>query len=68
MTQRLHQTTGGDWAELFTDVGDIGNGDRQRNLDGVAARLNGEPITMPDAADGFAVQRLIETILENGGA
>lgn len=65
---RISSTGGGDWTEELADAGDIGRLDRQRNLDGVAARLGGEPITMPDAADGFAVQRLIETLLENSKA
>ena len=60
---RISSSDGGDWIEEFTDIEDIGDGDRQRNLDGVAARLTGAPSTMPDAADGFAVQQLIEALL-----
>lgn len=65
---RISSSDGGDWTGEFTDLEDIGSIDRRRNLDGVAARLTGAPSAMPDAADGFAVQKLIETILKNGRA
>ena len=60
---RISSSDGGPWREKFTDMADIGAADRQRNLDGVARRLNGEIINMPDAADGLAVQELIEALL-----
>lgn len=63
---RVSSSDGGDWAEEFTDIEDIGGGDRQRNLDGVVAHLTGAPSAMPVAADGFAVQELIEAILASG--
>lgn len=65
---RISSSEGGDWIEEFTDIGDIGGGDRRRNLDAVVAHLTGAPSPMPNAADGFAVQELIETILNNGKA
>ena len=65
---KISSSTGGDWNEEFTDLEDIGSADRLRNLDAVAARFTGTPVTMPDATDGFAVQQLIETILKNGKA
>lgn len=63
---RISSSNGGGWTEEFTDIEDIGSNDRQRNLDGAAAHFSGAPVTMPNAADGFAVQKLIETILECG--
>ena len=60
---RISSSTGGVWAEEFTNLEDIGANDRQRTLDGVARRLRGETINMADAADGFAVQRLVEALL-----
>lgn len=60
---RISTSDGGPWQELFTDITDLSNKDRQRTLDGVAARLNGEDNKMPTAADGFAVQQLVEALL-----
>jgi hypothetical protein len=54
---------GGPWREEFTDIEDFGAADRQRNLDDIARRLNGKTINAPDAADGLAVQELIEALL-----
>ena len=65
---RISSSDGGDWTGEFSDVEDIAGGDRRRNLDGVAALMSGAPTTMPDAADGFAVQKLIESILANEAA
>jgi len=63
---RISSSDGGVWTPEFTDIEDIGTHDRQRTLDGVASRLNGEAINMADAADGFAVQKLIEALLASG--
>ncbi len=60
---RISSSGGGLWHEEFTDIPNIGDQDRQRTLDGVAARLNGEVNKMPTAADGFAVQKLVEGLL-----
>lgn len=60
---RISESDGGPWQELFTDIPNISDQDRQRTLDGVTARLNGEANKMPTAADGFAVQQLIEELL-----
>lgn len=60
---RISSSDGGPWHEEFTDIPNIGDQDRQRTLDGVAARLNGEANKMPTAADGFAVQKLVEALL-----
>lgn len=60
---RMSCSDGGPWQEQFTDVADIGANDRQRTLDGIARRLQGESINMADAADGLAVQRLVEALL-----
>jgi 1,5-anhydro-D-fructose reductase (1,5-anhydro-D-mannitol-forming) len=53
------------WTEQFTELEDIGACDRQRTLDGVAGYFNGDAINMADAADGFAVQQLVEALLNN---
>lgn len=60
---RISESDGSPWQELFTDIPDLSDQDRQRTLDGVAARLNGEVNKMPTAADGFAVQKLVEALL-----
>jgi predicted dehydrogenase len=60
---RISSSDGGDWVEQFTEIEDIGAGDRQRNLDGAAAVFAGTPATMPNAVDGFAVQKLVEDML-----
>jgi len=60
---RISSSSGGVWTEEFTDLEDIGASDRQRTLDGVSGRLHGEAINMADAADGFAVQKLVEALL-----
>lgn len=60
---RISTSDGGDWQELFTDTADISAKDRQRTLDGVAERLDGTANRMPTAADGLAVQRLVEALL-----
>ena len=60
---RLSIASNGDWKGLFADIADIGREDRKRTLDGVAACLAGEPMTMPGIADALAVQELIEEIL-----
>jgi 1,5-anhydro-D-fructose reductase (1,5-anhydro-D-mannitol-forming) len=60
---RIRSSDGGDWVEQFTKIEDIGAADRQRNLDGAAAIFDGAPATMPNAVDGFAVQKLVEDIL-----
>ena len=60
---RISESDGGPWQELFTDIPHISDQDRQRTLDGVAERLNGEANKMPTAADGFAVQQLVEELL-----
>jgi 1,5-anhydro-D-fructose reductase (1,5-anhydro-D-mannitol-forming) len=60
---RITESNGGPWQELFTDIPNISDQDRQRTLDGVAARLNGEANKMPTTADGFAVQQLVEGLL-----
>lgn len=60
---RMSCSDGGPWQEQYTDLTDIGANDRQRTLDGVARRLKGEAVNMADAADGFAVQKLVETLL-----
>lgn len=65
---RVSVSDGGPWTQLFTDIEDMGANDRQRNLDGVAARFDGKPSPMPDAADGFAVQKLVEALLSGGQA
>lgn len=60
---RISSSDGSPWQELFTDIPNISDQDRQRTLDGVAARLNGEANKMPTAADGYAVQQLVEGLL-----
>ena len=60
---RISSSTGGAWVEEFTNHEDIGANDRQRTLDGVSSRLHGGSINMADAADGFAVQKLVEALL-----
>jgi predicted dehydrogenase len=60
---RIGMSDGGPWREEFTDIEDFGAADRQRNLDDIARRLNGKTINAPDAADGLAVQELIEALL-----
>jgi 1,5-anhydro-D-fructose reductase (1,5-anhydro-D-mannitol-forming) len=60
---RITQSDGGPWQELFTDIPNLSDKDRQRTLDGVAARLNGEINKMPTANDGYAVQQLVEGLL-----
>lgn len=60
---RISSSDGGRWHEEFTDIPNIGDQDRQRTLDGVAARLNGEDNKMATAADGFAVQKLVEGLI-----
>ena len=72
MSYRLHSggrisaSDGGPWAEQFTEISDIGDKERQRTLDGVAARLRGEDINMPTARDGFEVQKLVKHLLAAG--
>lgn len=61
---RISESDGGPWQQLFTDIPDISDQDRQRTLDGVAARLRGETNKMPTAADGFAIQQLVEGLLK----
>ena len=60
---RLSTADNGAWREAFADIADIGREDRKRTLDGVAACLAGEPVTMPSVADALAVQELIEVIV-----
>lgn len=60
---RISESDGGPWQELFIDIPNISDKDRQLTLDGVAARLNGETNKMPTAADGYAVQQLVERLL-----
>ncbi len=60
---RLSTASNGTWREEFTDLTDIGQEDRKRTLDGVAACLAGEAMTMPSIADALAVQEIIEEIL-----
>lgn len=60
---RISSSDGGTWHEEFTNIPNIGDQDRQRTLDGVATRLNDEDNKMPTAADGFAVQKLVEALL-----
>lgn len=60
---RISSSDGSPWQELFTDISNLSDKDRQRTLDGVAARLNGEDNKMPTAAEGFAVQKLVEALL-----
>lgn len=60
---RISSSDGGPWHEEFTDIPNLSDKDRQRTLDGVAARLNGEVNKMPTAGDGFAVQKLVEALL-----
>jgi len=63
---RISSSSGGAWAEEFTDLEDIGANDRQRTLDGVATYLTDGEINMANAADGFAVQKLVEALLASG--
>jgi len=60
---RVYASDGGEWTEQFKELENISANDRQRTLDGLAARLNGEPNSMATAADGLAVQKLIEALL-----
>jgi hypothetical protein len=60
---RLSTACNGTWQEEFAGLADLDHEDRKRTLDGVAACLAGEPITMPRVADALAVQELIEEIL-----
>jgi len=60
---RISSSDGGPWHKEFTDIPNIGDQDRQRTLDGVAACLKGEVNKMPTATDGFAVQKLVEGLL-----
>lgn len=60
---RVSMSDGGQWREPFTDIPNISDKDRQRTLDGVAERLNGHANNIPVAADGFAVQKLVEGLL-----
>ncbi len=53
----------GSWREEFSEIANLGQEDRRRSLDGVAAKLDGELIEMPSVADALAVQELIEEIL-----
>ena len=72
MSYRLHSggrisaSDGSPWTEQFTEISDIGDKERQRTLDGVAARLRGEDINMPTARDGFEVQKLVKHLLAAG--
>ncbi len=63
---RISFSTGDAWTELFADNEDISATDRQRTLDGVHIHLQGGPINMASAADGLAVQKLVEALLASG--
>jgi len=56
---------GKEWVKEFSDIENIESVDRQRSLDGVASRLKGEDINMPNVEDGLAVQILVENLLSN---
>lgn len=60
---RISTSDGGPWTPEFANLKDIGDQDRQRALDGVVSCLTSEPNNMPTAADGYAVQKLIEGLL-----
>ena len=60
---RISTSDGGPWTPEFANLKDIGDQDRQSALDGVVSCLTSEPNNMPTAADGYAVQKLIEGLL-----
>ena len=60
---RLESSDGGSWQPELTEIEDPSETDHRRNLDAAAQRFAGEPVKLPDIADGFAVQQLVEALL-----
>ncbi len=59
----LSRSDGGPWTPLPATIADPRTDAGVRQLDNLAAMLDGRPHTMPSAADGLAVQELVEGIL-----
>lgn len=59
----LQSSDGGDWRQELSEFGDLRVDGFKRQLDNVAAWLDGEPHGMPSAHDALSVQKLIEAML-----
>ncbi len=60
---QISSTTGGAWSPELTHIEDIGEEDHKRNLDAASARFSGHKVKLTSIAEGYAVQQIIEKIL-----
>ncbi len=59
----LRTSDGGDWRQELSEFGDLRADGFKRQLDSVAAWLDGKPHVMPSAHDALSVQKLVEAML-----
>ena len=61
---RIRTSTGDEWTEQLTDLGDLREEGYKRALSNVGQMMRGEPHSMPSFRDALEVQKIVEGILE----